>query len=231
MRLDAKDYLEMPAKIVTDIRVDLQRDARKTYETLKKQFVVKLRNGEVTAANAGALTSKLRQLSNGWVYTDDEGRKHECVHTMKLEALEDLIESLQGNPLLVAYEFKSERAELADYFDAPYIGGGVSAKRGKTLEQKWNDAKLPVLLVHPQSVGHGLNLQRGGNHIAWFGHTYNYEAYEQLIDRIWRQGQEKPVYIYHLIARNTVDALIMQSLRGKRQTQNAFLNALRKEFL
>jgi SNF2 family DNA or RNA helicase len=232
-RLDEADYLELPEKIVTDVRVDLPPKARRAYDRLKKEFLLQLEDDEVTAYNAAALTSKLRQVANGRVYVETEllnavVKKSTGVHDEKYDALADLIDELQGQPLLIAYEFRHELEQLQKRFSAPVIGGGVAATEGKALIERWNAGQLPLLLVHPQSAGHGLNLQRGGNHIAWFGLTWDLEAYVQLIRRIWRQGQQRRVFVYRFIARGTIDEMMIHRLAGKYKTERALLDALRR---
>ncbi len=226
MRLAAEDYLEMPDLITTDIVTKLPGKALKIYNQLVNDLVVKLQEGVLTASNSGVLTMKLRQVSNGIAYVD--GDKESQIHTAKADALEELIDELQGNPLLVAYTFTSEARYLADRFDAPVLGGGTSAAAASRLVSQWNDGSLPVLLVHPASAGHGLNLQEGGRHIAWFGGTWDLEHYDQTIRRLWRQGQEKPVHVYHLIA-SEIDRKIFAVLRGKTRRQNAMFEALKEE--
>lgn len=229
LRLDEKDYLTLPKLIKTSIEVELPPKARRTYERLKKEFLIQLDEGLVEAYNAASLTTKLRQVANGWVYAEGVGSKRRVaqVHRAKIDALAELIEELQGQPLLVAYEFQHERDAIAKELKLPWIGGGVSAKRGLELEDRWNAGELPALLVHPQSVP-GLNLQFGGRYLTWFGITWDLEAYEQLVRRLWRSGQTKPVHVYHLVAFDTIDEVIMTFLRRKRRTQKALLDALRK---
>ncbi len=243
LRIDEKDHLELPEKVMTNIGVTLPPKARARYDTLKDDFIMQLHEGAVVASNVGALTAKLRQASSGAVYLTDvlAGRPATKdwanVHDAKLEALKDLVEELSGQPLLIAYEFRFDiiriRAALAGLFPdgepVPAIGGGTTAKQGKVLVDRWNRQELTAMLVHPASASHGLNLQEGGRHLVWYGMTYNLEHYDQLIRRIWRQGQKKRVFIYHLIARNTIDATIMKAIRSKDKTQRALLNALREE--
>jgi SNF2 family DNA or RNA helicase len=251
-RLDAGDYVKLPPKILTTISVELPPKVMAEYARLEKDFILQLKGGEVTAKNVGVLTSKLRQAANGAIYLDrsmDEkvrdaglGRKRRFgkLHDEKLRALVDLIEELSGQPTLIAYQFVHDlerlRPALAWLYDGdpkkvPYIGGGVSPKRGKELEDAWNRSELPALPVHPASISHGVNLQRGGRSLIWFGMTYDLDHYDQLMRRIWRQGQKKRVFIYHLVAKRTVEQKILRAIGKKAKTQNDLLDALKSEYL
>jgi SNF2 family DNA or RNA helicase len=231
LRLDAKDYLDLPPRIVTDIPVDLPKAAFDQYKRLEKDFVLQLKKGDVTAFNAGALSVKLRQLTGGFMYLDHTQGKYEQVHGAKMDALVDLYESLQGAPLLVSYEFQPERQVLCDYFDAPYIGGGVTAKRGRELVKSWNHGDIPILFAHPQSVAHGLNLQDGGHHLCIYTPTWNLEYYEQFIRRLDRQGQKHPVNVYRLVVPGTVDRTVLRGIEKKDGDQRSLLDALKEDLL
>lgn len=231
LRLDAKDYLDLPPRIVTDIPVDLPKKAHDQYRVLEKDFVLKLKKGDVTAFNAGALSMKLRQLTGGFMYLDQTQGRYEQVHGAKMDALIDLYESLQGAPLLVSYEFQPERDVLCAYFDAPYIGGGVSAKRGRMLVNQWNHGEIPILFCHPQSVAHGLNLQDGGHHLCIYTPTWNLEYYEQFIRRLDRQGQKFPVNVYRLVVPGTVDRTVLRGIEKKDGDQRSLLDALKEDLL
>lgn len=246
LRLDRNDYLDLPPITHNAIAVDLPVDAMRAYRELETDFVLKVKAGEVVASNAGALTAKLRQAANGAVYLDDEteeaadrrgGRRFGELHAAKIDALLELIDELSGQPALVAYEFQHDRARLQKALkkfyprgDVPYLGGGVSAARGAELEREWNAGSLPVLLVHPASAGHGLNLQAGGHHIAWFGLSYNLEHHDQMIDRLYRQGQNEHVFVHYLVAKRTVDIKILAALRQKDRTQRDLLDALKEAY-
>ncbi len=153
------------------------------------------------------------------------------LHEMKLDALEELVEELQGSPLLVAYDFKHDLARIQKRFgkDVPYIGGGVSVKRSMELEQAWNRGELPLLFGHPQSIAHGLNLQQVGQHVAWHTLTWDYELYDQFIRRVRRQGSKaRRVFVHHILAEGTIDEVILGALKMKRRGQNALFSALKK---
>ena len=153
------------------------------------------------------------------------------VHDAKTDALEDLIEELSGTPALVAYEHKHDLSRLLKRFpDAPFIAGGVKKSRFQEIERLWNAGRIPVLFAQPQSVSHGLNLQGTKGAIVWHSQTYNLEDYEQFIRRVYRQGQTDRVFCYHLVAKKTIDDLIIQVLRTKDTTQQKFLNALKAHY-
>ena len=239
IRLDARDYLDLPEKLVVDVPVILPDEARALYERLRKDLVIRLAEGDVAAVNAGVLTAKCRQVANGSVYLTERGelsaertRAWSEIHTAKAQALADLVEEL-GKPLLVAYEHHHDlelirRALRPVVGDIPHIGGGVSADRGAALERAWNAGQLRVLALHPQSAAHGLNLQAGGHHLAWYSLPWDLELYSQLNGRLWRQGQAaSTVFIYHLVTRKTVDEWVVHALRRKAGDQGALLEALR----
>ncbi len=235
LRLDEKDYLELPPKIVTDVVVDLPAKARELYEKLETELVLRLQEGRVTVANAAVLTAKTRQVASGAIYLDgvgsDRGKVTE-IHDAKIDALLDLLEELSGQPTLVVYEFIHERERLLAKLPkgTPYIGGGVSAKRGREIEESFTRGEIPVLLAHPASAGHGLNLQ-AGRAVIFFSPTWDLELYDQTIRRVWRQGQKHPVFVYRIIARNTVDRVVVAALARKTNTQTELLDLLRETYL
>ena len=229
MRLKAEDYLNMPKLTHNVIEVDLPLDARRLYDSVAEDLFGMLKGGAVlTAANAAAAIMKLRQIVNGWAYGETGSG---AIHDAKLDALADLVEEQSGTPLLVAVSFLHEvdaiRKRLGDE-RIPYLGGGVSAAEADRIVAAWNRGELPVLLAHPTSVAHGLNLQAGGHCVCWFGLTWALEEHEQLNARVYRQGQERPVIINYIIARGTVDNTILDALRGKKSAQSALLDALQQ---
>lgn len=239
LRLDADDYLRLPPKIVTDVRVDLPPKARKVYEKLEKELVLQLAEGRVTATNAAVLTSKTRQVASGSIYLDEkEGdeRKRRAgvseIHAAKLDALVDLVEELSGQPTLIAYDFIHERERLLRVLPkgTPYLGGGVSGKRGLEIERAFGRGEVPLLLAHPRSAGHGLNLQ-AGKAIVFFSLTWDLELYDQSIRRIWRQGQTGRVFVYRLVARDTIDEVIVAAIARKTKTQKELLDLLRQRYV
>ena len=215
------DHLKMPELISSQYEVMLSPDERKQYESLKTELVLTVSDGEITAANAAALTNKLSQLANGAIY-DDEKNIIE-IHSRKLDALEDIIESANGNPILVAYWFKHDLERIRKRFDVREI------KTSKDITD-WNAGKIPVALIHPASAGHGLNLQSGGSTLVWFGLTWSLELYQQTNARLWRQGQTSgTVVIQHIIAKGTIDERVLKALSKKELTQNALIDAVKAD--
>ncbi len=224
--MKATDYLDMPELISNEYKVYLDEDEREKYEEMKDELVLQLPGGEITAANAAALSGKLSQLANGAIYDDDESVN--AFHERKLDTLEDLIESANGKPILVAYWFKHDMARITERLKKLKV---VFEKldSDKSIE-KWNAGELQVGLIHPASAGHGLNLQSGGNVIVWFGITWSLELYQQTIARLWRQGQTSgTVTVIHIITAGTVDERILKALEAKDQTQSALIDAVKAE--
>lgn len=241
LRLDAKDYLELPEMVENDIIVELPPKARKFYDDLETEFLATLDSGEtITAPSTGAAIIKLRQTANGACYNtpvvDDSGiptntREWSVLHNAKLEALVDLVDELQGSPLLVAYGFKHDLYRIREVLgkDVPHLGSGVSGKETNEILQRWNAGEIPVLLGHPASMGHGLNMQDAGNHVAWFAPNYDLELYDQFNKRVLRSGNTNShVYVHRFIAKGTVDELIVAALRRKAKGQGALLDALKE---
>lgn len=241
LRMAADDYLDMPTLIENNIRVDLPSKVMEVYDRLENDLIAKLDGNLVVATNAAAASMKCRQVANGGIYLDPEiesliklpksKREWANLHTEKVDALADLIEELQGSPLLVAYDFEHDLDRLRERLgkDIPYIGGGVNAKRSAELEKAWNAGQLPVLLGHPQAMAHGLNLQEMGHHVCWHSLTWDYELYDQFIRRVLRQGNKsKKVFVHHIIARGTVDEVVLAAVKSKRRGQNALFDALKK---
>ena len=235
LRMSAEDYLDLPPLVDHKITVQLSPVARKKYEELKQEMILSLPEGVITAANAAASYSKLKQMTNGAVYLSNETEKKWVeVHDTKLEALEELIEELSGTPLLVAYEFQHDlkriQARLGE--DTPTLSG-LSGKRIAEVEAQWNRGELPVLLVHPASAGHGLNLQgAGASHICWFSKTWDLEMYDQTIRRIYRQGSTSDRVVNHSICvEDTIDEIVESALADKDITQSRLLDALNAEVL
>lgn len=231
LRMAASDYLELPELVERTIYVDLPPMVMKQYRQLETILRLELDKGSVTAVNAAAAALKCRQLANGGLYLDGFGKRWENIHNEKAEAVADLIEELEGQPALIAYDFRHDLDRLQRKLDhPPYIGSGVTAGRSKELVDQWNQGDLPVLLGHPQSMAHGLNMQEAGRAVIWHSLTYNLEDYEQFIRRIWRQGQKGRVFVYHIVARGTVDEAVLKTIKSKDRTQQAFLKAL-KDYL
>ncbi len=226
--MKATEFLNMPELVNSAYRVDMSEDERARYEDLKRDYIIQLPESEVTAANAAALSGKLSQLANGAVYTDDGEIR--CIHNRKLDALEDIIEAANGNPVLVAYWFKHDLKRICERLDHLGLHYELIAAQGNI--DRWNDGKVPVGLIHPAAAGHGLNLQKGGNTLVWFGLTWSLELYQQTVARLWRQGQRSgTVIVQHIITRDTVDERIMRALQQKDNIQEALIDAVRAEVM
>ncbi len=224
--MKAADYLEMPDLISNEYRVYLDDGEKAKYEELKNELVLELPGTEITASNAATLSGKLSQLANGAVY-DNDGSVN-AFHERKLDALEDLIESANGKPVLVAYWFKHDLERITERLTKLKVS--FNKLDSDESIRKWNTRKLQVGLIHPASAGHGLNLQDGGNIIIWFGITWSLELYSQTIGRIFRQGQkEKNVTVIHIITDGTIDEKIMKALEAKNSTQRALIDAVKAE--
>jgi hypothetical protein len=195
---------------------------------MEREFMLELDGGEVTAANAAVKIGYLRQIANGGLYTDAAQGKWHAIHDAKTEAVTDLVEELSGAPTIVVYEFRHDLARLqAAFKGAPHIGGDTSPKDTDRIVAAWNRGEVPVLLAHPKSVGHGLNMQESGSAIIWHSLTYSFEEYDQMVRRIWRQGQRaEKVFVYHILADETVDEAVLGTLRSKRKGQAALFDAL-----
>lgn len=219
--MKAADHLKMPELISAEYTVRLSDKEREKYDRLKKDLIFSTEDNEVTAANAASLSNKLSQMANGAVYSDDESVIE--IHDRKLDALEDIIESMNGKPLLVAYWFKHDLERIRNRFEVREI-------RSSEDISDWNSEKIPVALIHPASAGHGLNLQSGGSTLVWFGLTWSLELYQQTNARLWRQGQTADtVVIQHIVAKGTIDEQIMKALKTKDTTQAALITAVKAE--
>lgn len=220
------DYLDMPELISTEYKVYLDEEEKAKYQALKEELVLQLPDGEVTAANAASLSGKLSQLANGAIY-DDDGSVN-VFHQKKLDGLEDLIESANGKPVLVAYWFKHDLSRIIERLSQ--LGIHYEKLDSDASIQRWNKGQIDVGLIHPQSAGHGLNLQSGGNIMIWFGITWSLELYQQTVARLWRQGQtEKTVLVIHIVTDGTVDERILKALEAKDLTQSALIDAVKVE--
>ena len=219
--MKATDHLKMPELISSECTVQFSKKEKEKYDRLKKDLIFSTEDNEVTADNAASLSNKLSQMANGAVYSDDESVIQ--IHDRKLDALEDIIESMNGRPLLVAYWFKHDLERIRKRFEIREI------KSSEDISD-WNSGKIPVALIHPASAGHGLNLQSGGSTLVWFGLTWSLELYQQTNARLWRQGQTADtVVIQHIIVKGTIDEQIMKALKTKDTTQAALITAVKAE--
>ena len=222
--MNATDHLKMPELLTVEHKVKLSETERERYDELKRDLVLTLASGEVTAANAAALSGKLCQMANGAVY-GDEGAVIR-IHDRKLDELEDLIEQANGKPVLVAYWFQHDKARIAERLQKLSIPFAHLDKPDTMA--KWNNGELPVALIHPASAGHGLNLQAGGSTLIWYGLTWSLELYQQTNARLWRQGQSaETVVIHHILTESTIDGQIMAALAKKDKTQADLIAAVK----
>ncbi len=222
--MKSTDHLHMPELISTEYTVPLSEAEKQDYDKLKKELVLTLAESEITAANAASLSNKLCQMANGAIYDDDGTIRP--MHDRKLDALEDLIESANGKPVLVAYWFKHDLNRITERLRSLHI----SFAKLDTSDsiKRWNEGRIPVGLIHPASAGHGLNLQSGGSTLIWFGLTWSLELYQQTNARLWRQGQSsETVVVQHIICKDTIDENIIKALQIKDQTQSALIDAVK----
>lgn len=222
--MSAEDYLKMPDKLMYYDRVKLSDKDFKAYKTFEREQVLEfIESGEtITAASAAALSNKLQQFANGAMY--DADRKVLQLHDEKIEKLKELVEAANGQPVLIAYTFKHD---LDNIMDALKEYKPVKLEKPEQIAD-WNAGKINVLVTHPASAGHGLNLQKGGHIMIWYGLTWALELYQQFNARLYRQGQKKPVSIHHIIATDTVDEKIIKSLDGKDTTQRGLMDAIKE---
>lgn len=217
--MSAEDYLQLPERIDVEVPVTLSIEERMLYETLEREQIITLGDDQtVVALNAAAVMGKLLQMANGAVYT--ESGEAIRIHEAKLDALEEIVDTA-GEPVLVFYSYRHDKDAIRSRIR------GVREIEGPKDIADWNAGKIPVLLAHPASVGYGLNLQDGGHVIVWYGLTWSLELYQQANARLYRQGQEKPVIVHHLIAEGTVDEQVMRALKAKDTSQAALLRALK----
>lgn len=237
LRIDTDTYLDLPRLILNDVMVDLPTPAKKIYRSLEKEFFAELDSGEsIVIGSAASKYNALRQVTNGGLFEQlnpllpkPKKRFEHHLHTAKNEAVEEIVEGLHGKPVLIAYHYRHDLTRLMKLFpEAPFIGGGTSPIKSKTIITKWNKGKIPILIGHPQSIGHGLNLQSAGNDIIWYSLTDNLEYYEQFNRRIYRQGVKGQVRIHRIIATNTIDKALIKMLDKKASGQKALLNALKE---
>jgi hypothetical protein len=240
LRMTAEDYLEMPQLIQNPIWIDLPAKAAAQYLAMENALVAQLEEGKVVAKTAGVAMGKCRQMASGAVFLTPDvtallkppksKREWEIIHDEKITALTDLVDELQGDPLLVGYEFEHDRERLRKAFPAAVFACDVKpADFRSAIEEPWNAGALPLLFVQPQSVSHGLNLQGAGNNICWFTLTWDGEVHEQMIARVLRQGNKNAkVFVHYLLARDTVDEVVMNTITSKDKTQKNLFDGLKK---
>lgn len=223
--MKAEDYLQLPDITYHEIPVVLDGKAQKAYGELEMKMVLELPEDEedISVTSAAALSNKLLQLANGALYDDDHTAHH--VHDCKLEAFMELLESLRGKPALVFYYFQHDKDRILDALAKTSLR--VRVLSTPQDEKDWNSRQIDVLLAHPASAAYGLNLQKGGNHVIWFGLNWNYELYSQANKRLHRQGQEEKVVIHHLVCQGTRDEDVMEALARKEGAQEWVMQSLK----
>ena len=226
--MSAVEHLDMPELVSANYTVYLDEKERQTYEEMKGELILQIDEGEVTAANAAALSGKLSQLSNGAIYLDDKSTVE--IHGRKLDALEDIIEAAVGSPVMVVYWYRHDKDRISQRLKALKVPFDF-LDSDESIE-KWNRGELAVALAHPQSSGHGLNLQESGSHMmVFFGIPWSVELYQQTVARLWRQGQKnRTVTVMHIVTKGTIDERIMKALENGNTTQAALVEAVKAEF-
>lgn len=222
MSMKAEDYLDMPDKVDNVISLEMSDRIKTQYKEFEREQVLELLAGEITAVNGAVLSNKLLQFANGAIYDEDKN-VHE-IHDLKLDAAEEIVENANGKPVLIAWTFKHDRDRLLR-----------KLKKYKPVQlstdqhiRDWNAGRIQIMLMHPASGGHGLNLQSGGNIIVWFGNTWSLELEQQLNARLYRQGQKsRRVFIHRLAVRGTMDMDVIRSLRNKTNKQDGLMNAIK----
>ena len=223
----AEDYLEMPERIDNFVRVTMPDKLMDAYKKFEQENVITLANEieegatTVNAVNAAALSNKLLQFANGAMY--DENKNVVPIHDLKLEALKEIIEAADGKPVLVAWTYQFDRDRIKNYFRS------MAPRELKTAEDinDWNAGKVQLMLAHPASAGHGINLQAGGNIIVWYGLTWSLELYQQFNARLYRQGQKQRTIIHHIVNSGTHDEDVVKALKSKDKTQNNLMNSIK----
>lgn len=217
----AEDYLQLEDDMhITEV-VTMPAKAQTDYAELEREFMIEIGDEEIEAINAAVLAGKLLQFANGAMYTDDSG-SWVLAHDAKIEAIKEIVEQNEAENILVGYNFKSDLERLRKAFP-----DAVVLDKDAQTQARWNNGEIKLLLAHPASAGHGLNLQRGGSMIVWFGLTWSLEHYQQFNSRLSRQGQLAPVRIVHIVAEGTIDERVLRTLRDKDATQRDLLRALK----
>jgi SNF2 family DNA or RNA helicase len=223
LRMKAEDYLELPQLVNQMTWLDLPAPARKIYKDIENEFIALVGGEVVLVPSAAAAGNKCRQILNGAAYINAQKDWRE-IHDVKLEALSDLVEELSGAPLLVLYEFQHDKERIMKKFPKCGMIGGQSMQKDRVVINKFNEGSLGMVLGHPASMGHALNLQGSCTHVCWFGLTWNFEHYDQAIRRVWRQGNDAArVVVHHLCIRQSLDEVVVKTVNSKDKTQAQFM--------
>ncbi|MFF5907863.1 SNF2-related protein [Staphylococcus cohnii] len=224
--MESKDYLKMPERVDTVKEAKLSKKERALYDELEQNMVIENDiddDKDIVALNSASLSNKLLQMSNGAVYADDGSITH--IHDKKLELLDEIVEESQGQPILVMYNYKHDKERLLERYSF------AETLDSEDYMERWNNGDIQMLITHPASAGHGLNLQYGGSIMVWFGLTWNLEYYEQANARLYRQGQKKTTVIHHLLTENSIDQKVYESLKNKKLGQTELMNAVKARLL
>lgn len=227
MSMKANDYLDMPERTDNFIKVNLSKELSEEYKKFKDDSIIKILETdgatEISAVNAAALVNKLLQFSNGAVY-DEEKNVHN-IHNLKLDALKEIVENSNGQPILVAWTYQFDRDRILETFRE------YNPRQLKTADDinDWNAGKIRLMIAHPASAGHGLNLQAGGSIIVWYGLTWSLELYQQFNARLYRQGQVNHVTVHHIVTAGTYDEKVIDAIRFKDKNQNRLLDSIKAD--
>ncbi len=220
--MTAEDWLDMPERIDNKVEIKFDEKERRLYDDFEREQYMTLMEGEVTAMTAAVLTNKLLQFCNGAMYLDNGDT--ECISDKKIKALEEIIDTANGKPILCFYSYRSDLARIKEKFKF-----AETLENSETIE-RWNKGEIQLLLTHPQSAGHGLNLQYGGNICVWYGLTWSLELYQQANARLYRQGQSESVIIHHLVTKDTVEERVLSRLQEKKEVQDDLIDYLKAKF-
>jgi SNF2 family DNA or RNA helicase len=238
LTMRATDHLDLPPLIEQNVFVDLPPTVMKAYREVEEDLFTAIANKKVYAANAAVASGKCRQIASGGIYIDGAAedlfaaptRSTQHLHDEKTDALADLIDELQGKPLLIFYEFNHDYDRIAKAFNKPpVINGKLNDSKLANIVGDWNAGRLPILCGHPAAMGHGLNLQAAGSHVAWYTLTWDYDLYDQAIRRVWRQGVNAArVIVHRFLARGTIDEVVARAINAKRKGQDALFEGLKQ---
>lgn len=228
LQMDSRDYLDMPDCVYNQIWVEMPAEAMERYQQLETEMFMELDSGNVIEVfNAGAKTGKCLQAANGAVYIEPGQPDWDYLHDAKLDALEDIVEEAGGDPILLLYQYKHDRERIRKRFpDVREFKSGMSTEATLALVADWNAGRVPILMGHPASMGHGLNLAQGGCTVVWFGLNWSLELYEQANARVDRQGQQRPVRIHQILTQGTMDHAQLIAINSKASTQAGLMEAV-----